>query len=146
MEPTDRQRSIDLAAIEASLELAAVRCDDITPLVYERLFRAHPETRALFCLDTDGAVRGSMLVHAIEVLRDLASERLYAEAFVRAEAINHAAATSISPALFAAFFGFLAAEVRELAGPDWTGDMAAAWQGAIAELEACIGAAVTATA
>jgi hypothetical protein len=31
-----------------SFELAAVRCDDLTPLVYIRLFRDHPEAEAMF--------------------------------------------------------------------------------------------------
>jgi hypothetical protein len=39
------QPGIDRDAIVASLELAAERCADLTPLVYERLFRERPETR-----------------------------------------------------------------------------------------------------
>ena len=34
--------------IEQSFELAAARCDDLTPLVYRRLFRDHPEAEAMF--------------------------------------------------------------------------------------------------
>jgi hypothetical protein len=30
--------------IQHSFELAAERCEDLTPLVYDRLFREHPET------------------------------------------------------------------------------------------------------
>ncbi|TIH44719.1 globin, partial [Klebsiella pneumoniae] len=34
--------------IERSFELAAAACDDLTPLVYRRLFRDHPEAQAMF--------------------------------------------------------------------------------------------------
>jgi hypothetical protein len=34
--------------IERSFELAAERCDDLTPLVYARLFREHPKRRRCF--------------------------------------------------------------------------------------------------
>jgi hypothetical protein len=34
--------------IQHSFELAAARCDDLTPLVYDRLFREHPETGRCF--------------------------------------------------------------------------------------------------
>jgi hemoglobin-like flavoprotein len=34
--------------IQQSLEPAAERCEDLTPLVYRRLFREHPEAEAMF--------------------------------------------------------------------------------------------------
>ena len=34
--------------IQHSFELAAERCEDLTPLVYRRLFREHPEAEAMF--------------------------------------------------------------------------------------------------
>ena len=34
--------------IQQSFELAAGRCEDLTPLVYRRLFRQHPEAEAMF--------------------------------------------------------------------------------------------------
>lgn len=34
--------------VELSFDLAASRCADLTPLVYQRLFDKHPETRAMF--------------------------------------------------------------------------------------------------
>jgi len=32
--------------IQQSFELAAERCDDLTPLAYRRLFAGHPEAQA----------------------------------------------------------------------------------------------------
>ena len=64
----DRLQVRDMSAslIEASLELAAERCEDLTPLVYERLFREHPEMEALFWRDTNHAVKGEMLARVFE--------------------------------------------------------------------------------
>ena len=41
--------------IQHSFELAAARCEDLTPLVYRRLFREHPEANRC-----SGAKAGSM--------------------------------------------------------------------------------------
>ena len=44
-----------------AFELAASRCADLTPLVYQRLFDEHPETRAMFRTQGSELVMGSML-------------------------------------------------------------------------------------
>ena len=120
--------------IEDSLELAAAHGVDLVPLVYARLFAAKPELEAMFCLDRNGAVRGSMFTHALEVLLDLAGDRSYAEFFVRSEAVNHGATHGVDTEVFAQFYDHLAATVRDLAGAGWTGAMEAAWRDAIDEL------------
>lgn len=52
--------------IELSFELAASRCADLTPLVYQRLFDEHPETQAMFRSNGSDLVKGSMLALTIE--------------------------------------------------------------------------------
>jgi hemoglobin-like flavoprotein len=47
--------------IHRSFELAAERCEDPTPLVYERLFREHPEAKSMFGSKGSDLVKGSML-------------------------------------------------------------------------------------
>jgi hemoglobin-like flavoprotein len=47
--------------IERSFEPAAERCEDLTPLVYRRLFDAHPEARTMFRTEGSELVKGSML-------------------------------------------------------------------------------------
>ena len=47
--------------IQHSFELVAERCDDLTPLVYRRLFREHPEAEAMFRREGSDLVKGSML-------------------------------------------------------------------------------------
>ena len=39
--------------IQHSFELAAERCEDLTPLVYRRLFHKHPEAEPMFRRETD---------------------------------------------------------------------------------------------
>src|ERR1700744_4305808 len=58
-----------------SFELAAERCDDLTPLVYARLHREHPETLTMFRTQGSDLVKGSMLALTIEAILDFAGER-----------------------------------------------------------------------
>ena len=61
--------------IQHSFELAATRCEDLTPLVYDRLFREHPETRAMFRSEGSELVRGSMLALTVDAMLDFAGDR-----------------------------------------------------------------------
>ncbi|MGH2198913.1 hypothetical protein ACQ1Z2_15310, partial [Enterococcus faecalis] len=61
--------------IDLSFELAASRCADLTPLVYQRLFTTHPETQAMFRSQGSELVKGSMLALTIEAILDFAGER-----------------------------------------------------------------------
>jgi hemoglobin-like flavoprotein len=132
-------------AILASLELAVERAGDITPLVYERLFRAQPDMLALFRLDAVDLVKGSMLSHAINVLIDLIGDRQFAEGFIRAESMAHAT-YDVPPKVFETFYPVLADTVREVLGPDWTAEMSSAWQSAILELSRWVQGGTASTA
>ena len=61
--------------IERSFELAAGRCEDLTPLVYRRLFDAHPEARTMFRTEGSELVKGSTLALTIDAILDFAGER-----------------------------------------------------------------------
>jgi hypothetical protein len=52
--------------IERSFEIAAARCEDLTPLVYRRLFDAHPEAQTMFRTEGSELVKGSMLALTID--------------------------------------------------------------------------------
>jgi hemoglobin-like flavoprotein len=123
--------------IELSLELAATRSDDITPLVYERVFREHPAMVELFCMDTDDSVKGSMLSHALQVLLDFIGDRQFADMFIRDESVTHAS-YNVPPEVFATFYPTVAETIRDLLGPDWTDEMADAWHAAIAQLSSLV--------
>jgi hemoglobin-like flavoprotein len=120
--------------IVRSLEIAADRCDDLTPLVYARLFAEHPEMAPLFWRDTNGAVKGEMLARVIEAILDFVGERLYSAHLIQCEVVTHAG-YDVPPEVFGVFFGVVAATLREVVGDQWTSDIAAAWTGLLADLD-----------
>jgi len=61
--------------IQHSFDLAAERCKDLTPLVYRRLFREHPEAEAMFRNEASDLVKGSMLELTIDAILDFAGDR-----------------------------------------------------------------------
>jgi hemoglobin-like flavoprotein len=122
------------ALIEQSLELAAERCADLTPLVYERLFGEQPQMRALFWRDSNGAIRGEMLARVFEAILDFIGERLYAHHLIQCEVVTHAG-YDVPPDVFATFFPVVAATLRDVVGTDWTPEMDQAWRTLLADLD-----------
>ena len=113
--------------IRHSFEIAAARCDDLTPLVYRRLFRAHPEAEAMFRRDGGYLVRGSMLAFTIEAILDFAGERRGHFRMIECEIVSHDA-YGTPPELFNAFFRIIAETLRELLGADWSTEIEDAWR------------------
>ena len=65
----------DAELITLSFEIAAERCDDLTPVVYRRLFSDHPEMERLFFRDAQThAVRGEMLARVTAVFFAMTNE------------------------------------------------------------------------
>ena len=120
--------------IEQSLELAAERCEDLTPLVYARLFAEHPSMEALFASDKNGAIRGEMLAKVFSAILDFVGERLYASTLIQTEVVNHAG-YDVPPDIFAIFFSTVAATLKEVVGADWTPAMDRAWTKLLADLD-----------
>ena len=123
--------------IEQSFEIAAARCADLTPLVYARLHREHPETRAMFRSEGSDIVKGSMLAMTIESILDFAGPRSGKFRMIECEVSSHDA-YGTSRDLFFAFFGVIAATLRELLGEDWSPPIDAAWQQLLTELEGVV--------
>ena len=113
--------------IQQSFELAADRCSDLTPLVYQRLFRAHPEAQAMFRTEGSELVKGAMLAMAIEAIIDYAGERQDQFRMITCEVSSHDA-YGTPRELFFAFFGIIADSLRELLGEDWSPQINAAWE------------------
>ena len=124
----------DAQLIEASLELAAERCEDLTPLVYRRLFAEHPQMETLFLRDPKGLVKGEMLTRAFEAIIDFIGPRRYAHHFIQCEVVTHAG-YDVPPEVFRLFFGVVARTLREVVGADWTGETDAAWSRLLADLD-----------
>src|SRR6478735_9277616 len=123
--------------IERSFELAAERCEDLTPLVYRRLFDLHPEAKAMFRTEGSGPVKGSMLALTIEAILDFAGERHGHFRLIECEVSSHDA-YGTPRELFVAFFGVIAATLREILGADWSVEIDAAWRKLLAEVEGVV--------
>jgi hemoglobin-like flavoprotein len=123
--------------IERSFALAAERCEDLTPLVYARLHRERPETLAMFRTQGSDLVKGSMLALTTEAILDFAGERSGKFRMIECEVSSHDA-YGTPRELFFAFFGVIAATLRELLGADWSADMEKAWADMLAEIEGIV--------
>ena len=120
--------------IERSFELAAERCLDLTPLVYERLFREHPEARTMFRSEGSELVKGSMLSLTIDAILDFAGPRSGNFRLIECEVSSHDA-YGTPRKLFLAFFGVIAATLREILAADWSDEIDAAWRKMLDEIE-----------
>jgi hemoglobin-like flavoprotein len=128
--------------IEQSFALAAARCEDLTPLVYRRLFREHPETEAMFRREANDLVKGSMLALTIDAMMDFAGARTGHFRMIACEAQSHDA-YGTPRELFGKFFGVIANTLREILGADWTPEMDEAWQKLLAQLDRVVNEAET---
>jgi hemoglobin-like flavoprotein len=128
--------------IHHSFELAAERCEDLTPLVYARLFREHPETAAMFRTEGSELVKGSMLALTIDAILDFAGERSGHFRMIECEVSSHDA-YGTPRELFAAFFGVIAETLRELLDAGWSADIDAAWRALLEEIGGVVGQSQT---
>jgi hemoglobin-like flavoprotein len=120
-----------------SFEIAAERCADLTPLVYERLHREHPETKTMFRTEGSEPVKGSMLALTIEAILDFAGPRSGHFRLIECEISSHDAYGTPRD-LFIAFFGVIATTVREVLGAEWSPEIDAAWRQLLDEIERLI--------
>ncbi|SDM96402.1 hypothetical protein SAMN05444050_0299 [Afipia sp. GAS231] len=129
--------------IERSFEIAAERCEDITPLVYRRLHLEHPETLTMFRTEGSEPVKGSMLALTIDAILDFAGPRTGHFRMIECEISSHDAYGTPRD-LFIAFFGIIACTLREILGDDWSPEIDAAWRNLIGEIEALVAQAAPA--
>src|ERR1700743_1867631 len=120
--------------IERSFELAAERCEDLTPLVYGRLFREHPEASAMFRSEGSDLVKGSMLALTIDAILDFVGDRSGHFRLIECEVVSHDA-YGTPRELFVVFFRVIAATLRELLGAGWSPEIDSAWQRLLVEIE-----------
>jgi hemoglobin-like flavoprotein len=120
--------------IERSFALAAERCEDLTPLVYGRLFHEHPEAEPMFRREATDLVKGSMLAFTIDAIMDFAGDRTGSFRMIQCEAQSHDA-YGTPRQLFGKFFGVIADTVREILGAEWSPEIGEAWQQLLAEID-----------
>jgi hemoglobin-like flavoprotein len=123
--------------IEHSFALAAGRCEDLTPPVYRRLFREHPETEAMFRREANDLVKGSMLALTIDAMMDFAGARTGHFRMIACEAQSHDA-YGTPRELFGKFFEVIADTLREILGADWTPEIDETWQKLLSELDSVV--------
>ena len=128
--------------IERSFEIAAERSEDLTPLVYRRLHRQHPETTTMFRTEGSELVKGSMLALTIDAILDFAGPRTGHFRMIECEISSHDAYGSPRN-LFIAFFGVIAGTLRELLGTDWSPEIDAAWRQMLQEIEMLVSQCTT---
>jgi hemoglobin-like flavoprotein len=129
--------------IVESFELAAARCDDLTPLVYDRLFVVRPETRDLFRTDPKNLIKGSMLELALEAVLDFAGEKKASHRLIFCEVQSHDA-YGTQPEIFTVFFVVMRDVVRDLLGAEWTAEVEAAWDVTLKGLDDYVNEAIAA--
>lgn len=123
--------------IEHSFELVAARCDDLTPRVYQRLFREHPEAQAMFRTEGSEPVKGSMLALAIEAILDFSGERHGHFRLIESEMFSHDA-YGTPRELFVAFFTVIADCLRDIVGEQWSDEIDAAWHKLLRDIETIV--------
>ena len=128
--------------IERSFEIAAERCEDLTPLVYRRLHSEHPETITMFRTEGSELVKGSMLALTIDAILDFAGPRSGHFRMIECEISSHDA-YGTPRNLFIVFFGVIAGTLRELLGADWSPEIDAAWREMLGEIEAMVSQCTT---
>ena len=119
--------------IERSFELAAERCEDLTPLVYRRLHAMHPETQTMFRSEGGELVKGSMLAMTIEAVLDFAGERRGKFRMIQCEVASHDA-YGTPRELFVSFFGVIRDTLRDMLGREWSRDIDEAWERLLADI------------
>jgi hemoglobin-like flavoprotein len=120
--------------IAHSFELAAERCEDLTPQVYRRLFREHPEAEPMFRREANDLVKGSMLALTIDAMLDFAGDRTGNFRMIQCEVQSHDA-YGTPRELFVAFFGVIAETLHDILDVDWSPESDLAWRKLLDEIE-----------
>jgi hypothetical protein len=115
-----------------SLETFATREGNPAPAIYKRLFAGHPEFEALFLMDTDGGVRGSMLQQAFDCLIDVAEGGNMARVILGSERVNHES-YGVPDNLFDGFFVAIRDSAKASLEGNWTPEVDAAWSRLLAQ-------------
>ncbi len=116
----------DADVIHATLEAVAERHADPTPLIYARLFAAHPGLEALFHMDRDGGVRASMVQQGFECILDYVGPRLTSPQIIAA-ARQHHDGYGVPAERFDDFFVAMRDAFRSDLGAGWTPVMEHEW-------------------
>lgn len=120
----------DAALIEHTLELAAQRHEDISPLVYAHFFASCPEAAPLFkVIDPTQPPHGcgQMLFEILSLLQDCAAQKAYVAHYMQQIASNHYAFGVQAKALYAHFLNSVVCVLADTLDKDWNNELEVAW-------------------
>jgi hypothetical protein len=123
--------------IARSFEIAAERCEDLTPLVYRRLHGEHPRNEIDVPDRGKRSRQGLDVALTIDAILDFAGPRTGHFCMIECEISSHDAYGTPRD-LFIAFFGVIAATLREILAADWSPEIDAAWQNLLADIERAV--------
>lgn len=110
--------------LRSSFELVIERCPDLTLRFYEILFERHPELARLFSRDRAGQAK--MLASALSAVLDHLEDAPWLQATLGALGQRHTG-YGVTDAMYDHVGDALLATLAEIAGDDWTDELAAQW-------------------
>jgi len=124
----------DLSPVLESLEKIADRHGDPSTAVYTALFDRYPDYEALFVMDTDGGVRGSMLESAFDYILERVGSGTPSGIVLSAMRDDHEG-YGVAPADFFAFFVAIRDTAKTLLSGDWSRREDTAWKTLLVGIE-----------
>lgn len=121
------------ALLQSSLELVVSRRPEITPRFYEILFARYPQARSLFRRNAPEAQQ-KMLQEAIVAIIDHVDDAEWLTSTLGAMGLKHVE-YGVTPEMYPWVGECLVATLAEIAGPDWTPAMEAAWTEAFGAIQ-----------
>ena len=118
--------SSDSDWIQNTLEMAAERVSDLSPMVYQRFFAAHPEATELFGNDEGNMIKGHMLNGILFAIMEQAegSRQPHSASYWASDHV----AFGVSMPMVASMFSALIDSLAHCLGEDWHALMALAWR------------------
>lgn len=127
--------SLNVELLESSFELVAPRAAELADRFYDRLFREHPDLRALF--KSPMAQQKRHLVAALTtIVRSLRHPEKLAP-YLKDLGVRHIA-YGTKPEHYPVVGANLLAVLAEVAGPAWTPELERAWGDAYAAIQAIV--------
>lgn len=123
-------RASDAAVLNETLELAAERCEDLTPLVYQRFFALRPEAAVFFNVPDPTMPPlgcGQMLFEIISLLTDAAAGKPHVVPYMHQIVSDHMNFKVTGEALYRDFLAALMDVLADLLGSHWTDRHSQAW-------------------
>lgn len=127
--------SLNVAVLRSSFDLVVERAPDLTHRFYEILFERYPQVRPLFGRNS-GRAQEEMLTRALVAVMDHLEDAPWLKQTLGSLGDKHVA-YGVTDAMYGWVGDALLATLAEVAGPDWTPEIEAAWTdayGAIAGL------------